>query len=98
MSTSWKMKQTGALLSAIAAILVRSSESARKKCSKINRLSAGTPRGSFLTSLLAPRGEICPLCRGKVHPIVHPFIHPQGWTLSTVYKNGGGTENFTPRG
>jgi hypothetical protein len=36
---------------------------------------------------------------------IHPFIHPQGWTLSTVQKNGGGEQrisppvgNFTPRG
>jgi hypothetical protein len=29
---------------------------------------------------------------------VHPFAHPQGWTLSTVYKNGWRTEGFYPQG
>jgi hypothetical protein len=26
----------------------------------------------------------------------HPFVHPHGWTLSNMYKNGG--DNITPRG
>jgi hypothetical protein len=29
---------------------------------------------------------------------VHPFVHPQGWTLFIVYKNGGANREFHPQG
>jgi hypothetical protein len=56
-------------------------------------------RGPFLTSPLAPRGELHPQGwtlspRGNVHL----FVHPQGWIHSTVYKNGGESREFHPPG
>jgi hypothetical protein len=42
---------------------------------------------------LSPQGwNLSP--RGNVHPIVHP----QGWTLSTIKKNGGYNREFHPQG
>jgi hypothetical protein len=47
-----------------------------------------TPRGELGPQgwTLSPRGN------------VHPFVHPQGWTLFTVSKNGGANREFPPRG
>jgi hypothetical protein len=49
--------------------------------------------GPFLTSPLAPRGEICPL-GGKFTPL----FTPRGeHSLQTVLKNGGANREFHPR-
>jgi hypothetical protein len=53
-----------------------------------------TLRGKF-----APRSELSPQGwtfspRGNVHP----FVHPQGWTLSTVEKNRGANREFHSQG
>jgi hypothetical protein len=37
--------------------------------------------------------EFCSLGRN-----IHPFVHPQGWTLSPVQKNGGANREFHLKG
>jgi hypothetical protein len=50
-------------------------------------------RGPFLTSSLAPRGEICPL--GVKFT---PLFTPRGEHSLLFRRIEGRTENFTPRG
>jgi hypothetical protein len=53
----------------------------------------GNYRGPFLTSPLAPRGEICPL--GVKFT---PSFTPRGVHSLLFRRMEGWTENFTPRG
>jgi hypothetical protein len=63
-------------------------------------LTGRVTRGPNLTSLLAPRGEICPLHRWSVHSFVHP--HPGVNTLYCLEEWMGEQrislpgDNFTP--
>jgi hypothetical protein len=90
--------------------VVPSTKRIQRPVYNIVNLSTGVkfaPRGEVLLLWLkfAPRGELGP--QGDHCPLggnVHPFIHPQGWTLPNVSKNGEANigsspveNNFTPR-
>jgi hypothetical protein len=51
------------------------------------------PRGPFLTSPLAPRGEICPIGGMFTH-----LFTPEGEQSLLFRRMEGRTDNFTPRG